>query len=82
MCLVYYDKNLITLIVWDIEAMIKIVALIWNFFVFVLTFYVIHQYGFPDVNDEKVVFFWVLAILGLTVINIIAIKKLKNIKLD
>ena len=62
--------------------MIKIVALIWNFFVFVLTGYVIYEYGLPDVNDEKVVFFWVSAILGLTVINIIAIKKLKNIKLD
>ena len=62
--------------------MIKIVALIWNFFVFVLTVYVIYEYGLPDVNDEKVPFFWVLAILGLTVVNIIAIKKLKNIKLD
>ena len=62
--------------------MIKIVALIWNFFVFVLTVYVIYEYGLPDVNDEKVVFFWVSAILGLTVINIIAIKTLKNIKID
>lgn len=55
--------------------MIKKIALIWNVFVLVLTGYMVYQYGFPDVNDEKLVFLWVLAIFILTVINLIAIQQ-------
>jgi len=55
--------------------MIKKIALIWNVFVLVLTGYMVYQYGFPDVNDEKLVFLWVLAIFILTVINLIAIQE-------
>ncbi len=55
--------------------MFKVIALSCNVFVLFFTGYIVYEYGFPDLNDEKVVFFWIFSIPILIAINIIAIQQ-------